>query len=523
MKTFTHKTLLCILGLTLLVFSRTLSFDFVNLDDPSHLDNNPSFQNLSVKSIGKLWVEPHLLYMPVTYTVWGAVAALSAKNPPAVTATGVSRRFRYHPFLFHLCTLFFHLVSVALVFHLLQMLGLSLRGSAIGTILFAIHPLQTEPVSWVSGLKDTLSTTFFLTALLFYLQRTRRAYWLACVAFAGALLSKPNTVIFPFFVFVIDFVLYKRPLRAIAPRLFPFVAMAAPLGLVTNELQATKLMSYVPPSIWQRPIVALDAIFFYLQKTLLPIRLTVDYGRTPAEALSSPLVYLWSSCALIFIAAFLYFFRKHRYATASGTLFLISLLPILGFKPFSFQTTSTVSDRYLYLGFVALALGIGHFVDRVQWTRKLAATITTLIVALASQSFIQTGVWRNTASLFQHCIQVNPKSWLSYNNLGSFYERDEKYGQAIAHYEKATAIKPMSLFYNNIGSIHMALKRFDLAIDAYNKSLELSPNSSIDLNGLGFAWLYKGEKKKAQVYFQRALALNPNLLQARAGLSYVTN
>ena len=144
------------------VFFRVLTSGFVNIDDSIHTYRNPHLNPPTIKGIVELWAEPYRrLYVPLTYTAWGAMAFAMAKPVAAQGAGGVGAEMEFEPWGFHALNLLLHLcTALFLVFPLIERFGGKGLPALLGTLVFAIHPVQVEPVAWVSGLKDTLSGFF---------------------------------------------------------------------------------------------------------------------------------------------------------------------------------------------------------------------------------------------------------------------------------------------------------------------------------------------------------------------------
>src|SRR4029079_16547659 len=106
---------------------------------------------------------------------------------------------------YHLVTLLWHMVSVVLVYFIVE--RLKVPGALLAAGLFALHPVMVESVAWMCEQKNTLSTVFYLSALLVYLgfdaSRRRSQYVLALGLFALALLTKHITVTLPAALLVI--------------------------------------------------------------------------------------------------------------------------------------------------------------------------------------------------------------------------------------------------------------------------------------------------------------------------------
>lgn len=513
------KLILGLLLITLCIYVQVLSFKFVNLDDPSHFDNNPAFSPLTAAGYANLWVRPPFLYMPVTYTFWALGVAMSPVKETPRAITGASGDFKFWPLPFHFFTLFFHLLSVLFVFLILKCFSFSTLTCFLGGLLFAVHPLQAEPVAWASGLKDTLSGALVFASLYYFLSRPK--VYLSLALFILALCSKPSAVILPPVLFLLCVFHFKMAWRVALKTSLPYFLGMLPILWITYQAQATGTLHFAAPTFWEKWLVALDAIAFYAEKLFWPFQMAVDYGRTPKVALASEFIFPRAILVALSLTAIAYFLkkRKRHFELLMLSLALLAILPVLGFKPFSFQTTSTVSDRFMYLPLFFLILALSPLMEKIACHRKRLVVLGVFLGLLALRTSDQLGHWKDTPSLFGRTLEVNPRSWLAHNNLGSFYEGRNRFDLALHHYRSAASLDSQGIFYNNIGSVCLAVKDAACAVNAYQKALEINPLSVFDKNGLGFAYLAAGQKQKAQEIFRELLSTSPYFLPAQQGLS----
>ena len=290
-------------GLLLLVlagaFSEVGRLDFVLWDDDVNVYENPYLHPVTLRNVLWFWRQPYFsMYIPVTRTVWaglGLVSGLTSEGP------GIKPM---DPSVFHLANLAVHALNALLVFTLLRKLVANDWACCAGALLFGLHPVQVEPVAWVTGMKDLLGGLFALVALWGYLTHAMRRregggaaagrahYVVATVAFALALLSKPSAVVLPVVAWVLDRWALKRPAREVVWALAPWVVLAIAAGGVAAWAEAAIRGARTYTPIWARPFVAGDALAFYLYKLLVPLRLGSDYGRTPQFVLGHAWGYL---------------------------------------------------------------------------------------------------------------------------------------------------------------------------------------------------------------------------------------
>jgi len=552
---------LLLAALTALTFLPVCTMDFVAWDDTHNLVANPHMNPPSLGGVGFYWANAYKdLYIPLTYTVWSALAAVARTADGGVL----------NSYVFHTFNLLLHIGGALLVLAILNHLGLPRGAAFLGAAVFAVHPVQVEPVAWVSGMKDVLAGALSLAALLGYIGRRdfrfsifdfrlpaaerrscRRSgaaherenrspgpFLMATLFFVLAMLAKPSAVVVPLMAVVLDALWMRRPWRqAIAPA-GVWLLLAVPIGIIAKVAQpAAQSLAFVPP-LWARPLVAADALAFYAMQLVFPAWLAIDYGRNPQWLLESWQRYVtWLVPVAVAVACVA--MRRSLPALAAGcALFVAALLPVLGLVPFDFQAYSTVADHYLYLAMLGPALLVAAVAQR--WGAGARVVLCIIVVILAIRSHVQTLSWRDSRTLFEHTVYVNPASVAGNVNLAREYAREAEAllaaGQipqagaaaqrAIDLYSAALASSPDDAqAHAGMGGMMRMLGRWDRAEEHYRRAIENGAGSADVLTALGAALANQGRVEEAIEWFEAALRQDPppdiariaekNLAQAR--------
>lgn len=459
---------------TLILFAPTLRFEFLNWDDHSHVVQNPYVASRSLDGLAHLWRNAYLgFYIPVTYTVWWLQALVFGMDGGR----------------FHAVGLLVHALNVALVYDVIRRILVARKApappvlAAAGALLFAVHPLRVEAVAWVTAMKDLLSTTFALLAIRSYFGGHARRAGLAghiprgTVWFLLALLSKPAMVVLGPLVAVLDIGLLRTPWRSALRSSWLWFALAVPFGLITTRIQPVEMLNYVPP-LWFRPLIATDALYFYLTKLVAPLNLAPVYGRTPEWLLESG-VWRWTWVLPVLMAAgAIWAALRGKYAPL-GLLaaFVLALAPVLGLIPSLGYRLSVVADHYVYFPFLFVAAAVSLLIAELPARRQVAgvAVVGVVSVLLAVLTFTYLPTWRDDLVLLPYAVEQSPRTALLRMNYGVALANRGMYEDSLTQFRVAAEILPHKDVYSNIGSALARLQRYDEARTAWERALELDP------------------------------------------------
>ncbi len=498
------------------VFGRAGRFGFVMFDDEDHLVTNPYLHPFTWNSVAAFWAKPYLsLYIPATYTAWGVLSLVAARPGPDGRAV-------LDPATFHLANVALHATNAVLAWLILRQVIRRDGPAAVGALAFALHPLQAEPVAWASGFKDTFSGVWALLAILLFLRAHRRGTWsaygLATLIYAIALCAKPAAVVVPPMAAAVAWAAGARPTRRAVFTLGAWVALGLACAWVTHRQQGdATIVAWNPPAV--RPLVAADAVAFYLGRLLWPADLALDYGRTPRwvwQHVGTALVGV--AVAGVFLIGLVWVARRRgdrHVVPAALAVFVCGIGPVLGMVPFIYQYYSTVSDRYLYLPMLGAGLLAAWAADRAG--RPGRPFVIVVLATWAALAFAQVGVWRDTVTLFQHNAAINPDSGISWAMLGSSAERAGDLAAAERYHERSVTCDPDEPKYEAAvarvlarmpGRAAEARHHYALSLaDAARRVLKQDPDAPLAHRGLAQAYQMLGRPGDAAVEFARAAQL----------------
>ncbi len=439
------SVLLALLGLvTFVVYSGSLSFDFV-WDDWPQIVNSPiirTWSNLPRAFGSDLWyhVARHQVYYRPLFVAWSMLNYTL---------------FGLRPWGWHLGAVLLHVGAVAAVFWLARRLGLKYWTAALAALIFALHPIHIEPVTWISAASDTMVTIFAALAFVAFLNgrdsernpnhKKRTAWWIASMALlACALLTKEMAVIFSALVGVYAW-LYPAETRALGRRVLGAAREAAPYVVVTLAyvllrkhalLHATGQFDPNHGMIDVARTLPL-VVSIYLRQLLVPVGITgLYYTPYVTSAILSQVVapVLVLGAAL---AGLWYWNRREGNSTVAfaGLWLLLGLAPALYLR--NFGNGDFVRDRYMYfpsIGFAILAaLGLRRLPSIKRWNAQAVqgCAVVVLCGAYVCASLAQQVYWGSDLLMLVRGQSLYPGNPYAVAGLAKEYSQRGAHDRAI--------------------------------------------------------------------------------------------
>jgi tetratricopeptide (TPR) repeat protein len=199
------------------------------------------------------------------------------------------------------------------------------------------------------------------------------------------------------------------------------------------------------------------------------------------------------------------------------------LAPVIGLVQVGAQARA---DRYTYMPTIGisimLAWGAAEAVTRLPRAKPAVGALAIVTCAAAAAvTWVQIGFWRDSATLFQHAVDVTEGNYLAHHNLGvALAESPEKTQQAVNEFQTALRIKPNYLrAHTDLGSAYAKLGRLSDSQAEYRAALAIDSNLPIPHNNLGNTYAQLGLWSEAISEYQAALRLDPKYTDARHNLA----
>jgi hypothetical protein len=404
---------------------------------------------------------------------------------------------------YRLVNILLHAVNACLVAWLTVLLYPGRRHAAlIAGLLFAAHPLATEPVNYISSRSESLAAMFYLLTLALYLRASKRTVagnpYGAWVAFELGLLTKMTLVTAPLVLLFYDWVSKRKAARQLLRWQLPFwVLLIVHFAVVTYNDYLTRSLGAPVRDFWAQLLTQMKAVGYYLYLTVVPTHLNVEHQFFVQRQLS-PLILV--SLGLIASGLWLLWLIRHRSAFKIALLGMgwsaLIMLPVM-----AMPLNVLVNERRLYLPTAIFCLLLGILLSR--YCPKRRSVIPVLGILMLSVICVQRNrVWADDFSLWGDVVGKAPLMPRGHLYLGNAHK------DAALKAVEGVAAKP----------------HWRAAAAAYERVIELKSDRALSLralNNLGSILLSHGRLQDAETVFRQATDLDPDFVDARVNLGVI--
>ena len=424
------------------------------------------------------------------------------------------------PFTYHLTNLLLHVANtIILYFFINKLQGNKIIGLFVA-LLFALHPVQTESVSWIAERKTLLCAFFYLLAMLRYLTYVRRSSGirLLIVILLGiaAMLSKGVGVALPLALIAVDIWLERDiKSRRVWLEKLPLITIGVVIGIVAIKAQAVEnaLGMHAEQNVFNTVMFAADAYVQYIVRLLVPVNLSVIYPY-PQEV--GWVEYLCLAGTLGIIALAVVAWRKKWYILFGGIVFYtVNIVLVLQFVQFG---ECLMADRYLYIAGIGILFpAVYYLYNWLVKKAKQAAVIMVcsgIVLVFLLMTFLRNDIWLSDMNFYSAIVETFPNSAVAQYSVGALYVHMGDYDKAEPYIDKAVRLDPNNYkaWYNK-GVLHMREGKPMEALDAYNRCIGIKEYTKAYFSR---AMLYEGTGKPelAMPDIDRVLAEQPENARA---------
>ena len=430
--------------------------------------------------------------------------------------------------------------------------------SFFATLIWLVHPLHTQSVTYIVQRLNSMAAMFYVLSLLLYVKgRLLMASQVSIevdntlpkkhkstesniniapyLYFSGAIVAwilslgcKQITVTLPFFILLYEWLFFKKGDSAWIKRSWKYVcAILIVLGVVVfiylgaNPLERlTSFNDYAKNEFTytQRTLTQPRVVIHYLSLLAYPNpnRLNLDYDFLLSNSLIDPVTTLLSLLLIFGLIGLAIYLLKRDPLISFCILWYFGNLVIES----SFLPLAVIFEHRTYLPSMPIFLIPVVLLYRYVKLKWLNISIVCSAVALFSVwTFQRNAVWADKVTLWQDTADKSPYKVRPVANLGEALVDQERYDEAIDYLRNVMQIMPdSSEIHNNLGSALSMIDDYEGARQHYETALQLKPNSKQANNNMGVLMNEIGRPDEALRYFQAAIEIDPQFDLSHAGM-----
>lgn len=354
-----------------------------------------------------------------------------------------------NPLGFHLTNVILHIANVLLAFFLIRKITKNAIVAVIAALVFAVHPIQTDAVAYISGRRDVLFAVFYLASFYFYLANQERksllSFGLFGLFWALSLMSKEMAASLPLLILVWNFCMFWKsdeqsvvrrwikPMKEALDKdkwLYLGLAIAA-IAYTANMLLVKRAsiraglngIDYWGGSFWATMLTSLRVQAWYLKQLIFPTPIAQYFG---AFEISNSLTdwRVWAAFLAVSGVLTLGFIslKQNRLLCLAILSYFALLAPVSQIIPHH----ELLADHYLYLPMLSFGLVVGLATTMIARMNKTAGAIcysacAVALVSLSIMTVLRNRDWKDEFTVWQKNYESVPQSPRAAFNLASQY------------------------------------------------------------------------------------------------------
>ena len=401
-------------------------------------------------------------------------------------------------------------------------------------VLWMVHPLQTEAVTYISQRCESMMGLFYLLTLYCFIRGTASArarlwYSLCVAACLLGMASKEVMVTAPVMVLLYDWAFVSGSFREAWTRHWRlYLGLASSwlwLGYFMTDLHNRSVGYDWGITWWGYALMECRAVVQYLQLAVWPHPLVFDYGQyVPTEP---PAAAPYALILTILVIGVLFQLKRRPAIGFAGAWFFVILAPTSSVVPIA---GSPMAEHRMYLPLAAVAtlavvgvVALGERLLKKPQGVVLGCAAGGSVVALFTFLTIQRNRDYNSAlTIWQDTVEKCPNNPRAHENAGLSLVQSGRLQEAIGHFERALRIKPnQAEAHNNLGAALARTGQVQGAVEQYERALQLKPDYAEAHNNLGLALEKTGRVQEAIGHYEQALRIKSDNIAAQNNLAWL--
>jgi hypothetical protein len=492
----------------LLLYARTVTFDFVRADDLDLIAGNQAFLS-DLSNVPRAFTRSY-------FEVEGDLIQQKTYYRPVAIASFMldAARGGVDPSTYHLTNIVLHALVTCLILVMAVTWGARPVAALAGGLLFAVHPVNAQAVAWIAGRNDLLMAVFGLLSLLTWSTASAGTAAAHVICFGLAVFSKETGLLFIAIALLYHMLIARAPLTRAQTIALGLDAVIVAVWAVLRS----RALAGMPPELSADTfqIVATNApqLLVHLRKILIPWPLNVAPGVQDLDLLLAAVVLV-----LLGVLATRYLANRLTAFVATWVLlFLVPTLTVAGLPAYEHRA-------YVPLIGVVIVLALAHPIarnpggrtrtsDRSRWalrvgTRELSAALAVLTV-FAGLTYQRLDVFRNPFTYWTDAARDPQFGPIAHVNLGQLYEAEGRPAEARREYARALERDPNTpKAHNNLGVVFMKIDEPARALQHFEEETRRHPWNADAWFNLGLFEEMRGDVAAARRHYERAIAENP--------------
>ena len=550
-------------GIVFLLYSNTFASPFI-FDDWYHIEANRHIRLTSLS-----WD-----------AIWQAAFDSPLDRPVAYITLALNYYFHgYALFGYHLVNIIVHLGTAIFLYMFLQTtLSLEqaqqkLKYSAwlplTAALVWLVHPLQVQSVTYIIQRMNSLAAMFYILAMLLYVRgRLAKGLGRQAFLFIGSLCSgvlalgsKEIAASLPLFILLYEWFFFQDLSFAwLRKKILPLLCVGLlfvclvilflglhPFSVIANTYEIRDF------TLIQRVLTEFRVVLFYISLLLFPHpgRLNIDHEFQLSFSFFDPVTTILSLGLLLGLFGLAITLAKRERLLSFCILWFLGNLVIES----SVIGLEIIFEHRTYLPAMLAIFAVVLLGSRLlpgKWPQITGALL--VLVLFSIWTFQRNMAWQDEVTLRRDAVAKSPTKARAIAILANALERNKEYDEAAYYYRETLSLNPRNAaqIHYNLGNVLVAQKKYAEAVQHFSKAVSLEPDevpmrlnlayglslqgnvsaASNELqelirrhpneprahNNLGLLLMDQGKTKEAVFHFTEALALRPNFKQARLNL-----
>lgn len=460
---------------------------------------------------------------------------------------------------YHLVNLFLHILNGILVYFIIVGMAraqssdhLNQKISSVAlltSLLFIVHPIQTEAVTYIISRSSVLCTTFYLLSIYLFIKargevRTTtsvfpsgRGYLIFSIFFFPlALFTKEIAATLPLVLFLYDYIfLFRHKSESLKERFklalyyLPFWLILILFLILKYRLSGTLGNPEFSRGLYSNLLSGLHVMVGYLNLLFFPHNQSGDPNFPASTSLREPAVLFSIAIIAMTIIIALRQYKKIPLLSFGIVWYFIALFPTSSIV----SLQDVMAEHRAYLPSVGFFLTMGVLITRFFESRagglfirssslRMMGVLILILMIFSLGTTKRNLVWSGNINLWKDAVKKAPLKDRVHANLGLAYEQRGLLDEAITEYKKCLRINPVNVeAIFDLGNAYNKKGWLDKAIDQYREAISLDPQHTKSHFNLGIMLYKKGVNYEAIKEFEETLRLNPRYAEAHSNLGVV--